>query len=360
MFSKWQKIFQKRGLLSQGGKSMKFLIVYQAVWHRSPQVAFVHSYSFIRRMDKPQLQNPLSDLSISRDQETSSSRGLQTSAPSNAKGKAKAKPKGAGRQHPPKGSPSQSSKLRGMDKDSTEVRVSKTLTWLLRHGAQNEGLHMRADGCVRVTDILNHPKVKSTGLDLEALELLVKSNDKQRYDLICETREGVVLDTTSPAPVAVPAVEVGAEGSSVQSPEVPPSTKGIWWIRARQGHSIKEVKLELKPILSLKDIPTGIAVHGTNREAWKIISQTGLSKMKRNHIHIAQDVAGQNVVSGMRTSSQILIYIDITKAIDAGIKFWLSDNGVILTEGNEDGYLARRYFQKVVDLRHGELQGWEE
>jgi hypothetical protein len=25
----------------------------------------------------------------------------------------------------------------------------------------------------------------------------------------------------------------------------------------------------------------------------------GLSKMKRNHIHLAQDVAGENVISGM-------------------------------------------------------------
>jgi len=63
---------------------------------------------------------------------------------------------------------------------------------------------------------------------------------------------------------------------------------------------------------------------------------------------------------GMRASSQILIYIDIEKAIEGGLKFWLSANGVILSEGDENGYLSRQYFQKVVDVRHGELKGWEE
>ena len=66
------------------------------------------------------------------------------------------------------------------------------------------------------------------------------------------------------------------------------------------------------------------------------------------------------IMLGMRASSQILIYIDIEKAIEGGLKFWLSANGVILSEGDENGYLSHHYFQKVVDVRHGELKGWEE
>lgn len=52
------------------------------------------------------------------------------------------------------GSKSQSGKLRGLEKDSPEVRLSKTLSWLLRHGAKSEGLSMRADGYVRVVDLV--------------------------------------------------------------------------------------------------------------------------------------------------------------------------------------------------------------
>jgi 2'-phosphotransferase len=44
--------------------------------------------------------------------------------------------------------------LRGHPKDSPEVRLSKTLSWILRHGAKSEGLYMRTDGYVRVSDLV--------------------------------------------------------------------------------------------------------------------------------------------------------------------------------------------------------------
>jgi len=218
-----------------------------------------------------------------------------------------------------------SEKLRGLPKDSPEVRVSKTLSWILRHGAKSEGLAMRPDGYVKVTDLLANPKLKT--LDLEALQEIVKADSKQRYDLVAE--------------------------------KAADSETGIWWMKANQGHSIKSVKLDLQPISSVSDIPTGVAVHGTTREAWESISTQGLSKMKRNHIHLAQGVAGDNVVSGMRTSSQILIFIDVQRALDDGIKFFLSNNGVILTEGNEEGILGTRYFIRVETSKRTAIPGWE-
>ncbi|KAF9558718.1 phosphotransferase KptA/Tpt1 [Agrocybe pediades] len=231
-----------------------------------------------------------------------------------------------------------------MEKDSPEVRISKTLSWLLRHGAQGEGLPMRPDGYVKVTDLLQHPKLKAQALDLEKIKEMVKNDTKQRYDLVLESPEGAKLLVFS-----------GEDAAA--SAEVPASA--IWWIKARQGHSIKTVQLDLKPINAVSDIPSGMAVHGTTRTAWDMISKGGLSKMKRNHIHLAQNVANQNVVSGMRTSSQVLIFINVRKALDAGIKFWLSDNGVVLTEGDEKGFLPKEFFERVVDVKNGELQGWQ-
>jgi RNA:NAD 2'-phosphotransferase (TPT1/KptA family) len=56
--------------------------------------------------------------------------------------------------NPPK-HPSRGGKpLRGHPKDSPEVRLSKTLSWILRHGAKSEGLYMRPDGYVRVSDLV--------------------------------------------------------------------------------------------------------------------------------------------------------------------------------------------------------------
>lgn len=49
----------------------------------------------------------------------------------------------------------------------------------------------------------------------------------------------------------------------------------------------------------------------------------------------------------MRQSSQILIYIDVQTALDAGIKFFISDNGVILTPGDDKGILEPRFFQRM-------------
>jgi len=48
-----------------------------------------------------------------------------------------------------------SSKLRGQTNDSPEVRLSKTLAWILRHGAKSEGLAMRPDGYIRVTHLVS-------------------------------------------------------------------------------------------------------------------------------------------------------------------------------------------------------------
>ncbi|KAJ7672736.1 KptA family-domain-containing protein [Mycena rosella] len=238
---------------------------------------------------------------------------------------AKSKPENnqAGSSKPSGGN--RSEKLRGLPKDSPEVRVSKTLSWILRHGAKSEGLAMRPDGFVKVTDLIANPKLKT--LDLEALQAIVKADAKQRYDLVFE--EGI-----------------GSEA-------------GIWWMKANQGHSIKAVKLDLRPITSVSDIPTGIAVHGTTKEAWESISTKGLSKMKRNHIHLAQGVVGENVISGVRGSSQVFIFINVQRALDEGIKFFLSNNGVILTEGDEQGILGTRFFDRVETSKRVTIAGWE-
>ncbi|KIM44794.1 hypothetical protein M413DRAFT_442760 [Hebeloma cylindrosporum] len=286
-----------------------------------------------------------------------------------SKGKAKAQGGSAGQK---KASPSTSTKLRGLDKDSPEVRISKTLSWLLRHGAQGEGLAMRKDGYVKVVDLLEHPKLKSQGLTLEGIKAIVKADSKQRYDLILEMDDGIKLEAISPGSIS-PLPELGPTDSVLSSKEPPSEGTAsgeieitndkkypIWMIKARQGHSIKTVELELKPIKSVSDIPTRIAVHGTNRRAWESIAKGGLSKMKRNHIHLAQNVAGEGVISGMRHSAKVLIYVDVQKALDAGVKFWFSENGVVLTEGDERGFLTQKFFEKVIDVGTGrELNGWQ-
>lgn len=49
----------------------------------------------------------------------------------------------------------QRKKMRGLPKDSIDVRISKTLSWILRHGAKEVGLAMRPDGYAEVTDLVS-------------------------------------------------------------------------------------------------------------------------------------------------------------------------------------------------------------
>jgi 2'-phosphotransferase len=123
------------------------------------------------------------------------------------------------------------------------------------------------------------------------------------------------------------------------------------FIRANQGHSIKTIEVEMTPITSATEYPT--IIHGTNFKAWDLISKDpqGLSRMNRNHMHFATGLLGEDgVISGMRHSCTVLVYLDMAKAMDAGIKFFKSENGVVLTEGL-DGHLPKEYFSKVVSKK---------
>ena len=67
--------------------------------------------------------------------------------------------------------------------------------------------------------------------------------------------------------------------------------------------------------------------------------------MSRNHIHFAKS---KHVSSGIRKNAEVYIYVDVNKAIEGGIKFYESDNGVILSPGiGKDGIIPIEYFSKV-------------
>ncbi|KAJ6580970.1 phosphotransferase KptA/Tpt1 [Mycena capillaripes] len=200
--------------------------------------------------------------------------------------------------------------------------ASRELAYLLRHGAKSAGLPIRSDGYVDVEVLLRHRSLR--GIDFAKLETIVHNDQKSRYHLLNEALPG--------------------ESES-------------WWIRANQGHSMSEISIELKPITSASEIP--MAVHGTSMNAWRAIGKHGLSRMSRNHIHLAQGFVG-DVISGMRSSSQVLIFINVARALDADIKFYLSSNGVVLTPGNDKGFLEPRFFSQVkhANAHRGPVPGW--
>lgn len=187
-------------------------------------------------------------------------------------------------------------------------------------------------------------------------------------------------------------------------------------IRASQGHSLEIDSTSLLTPVNLtdEDFPSEV-VHGTNAAAWKLILSTGgLRRMTRTHIHFAVDLPGEpvgkimpakdekmksdpelremveanedtpeaqeatkdfeiddqkarrgegfsmpiagKVISGMRASATILVWIDVRKSILEGkLHWWRSANGVLLTEGNEDGMIKMAFVSQVVVRSNGHI-----
>lgn len=199
---------------------------------------------------------------------------------------------------------------RGRRDDTPEVQLSKSLSWALRHGAEELKLNMRPSGFVELAQLLVCPKFRKY---TEAqVETAVRTCAKKRFTLTTDV------------------------------------SGAVKFIRANQGHSLDIVQDDelLTPLESSEAIDK--CIHGTYLKFWESIWENGLSRMTRNHMHFTtcEAVDGQ-VVSGMRASCNLLLYIDFPLALADGIKFFRSSNNVVLSAGI-DGVLDKRYFLKAV------------
>lgn len=199
-------------------------------------------------------------------------------------------------------------------------RLSKFLALVLRHNGVDMGLKFRPDGYTELSSLMKLDGMKQHST--ANIYAVVDTNEKKRYTILTDN-------------------------------------KGKVWIRANQGHSGKvsdaiDQNQLLEEITSHEQIP--ICVHGTNRKAYEFIKDQGLSKRERHGIHFASGTSeDSSVISGMRTNSKVLVYINVEKAMNDGIKFFVSTNGVILSPGDStlqdsDGYsgvLKPEYFSKV-------------
>lgn len=113
------------------------------IWYRTSHFSLA-SRLCKQKMDAP-IPTSFSRLSVTLDDEDYNS----VKSSNESKGKAKEKARGKKNEKP-----TQNTKLRGRDHDSPGVRISKTITWLLRHAADSEGLEMRGDGYVKVSDVV--------------------------------------------------------------------------------------------------------------------------------------------------------------------------------------------------------------
>ena len=101
-----------------------------------------------------------------------------------------------------------------------------------------------------------------------------------------------------------------------------------------------------KALVELKE-PLKICMHGTYERFMPKIETEGLKRMDRKHIHMTKGLPGSGVISGMRASCEVYLYVDMAKAMADGIIFYESSNGVVLTEGI-DGILPYKYIKEAV------------
>jgi len=123
------------------------------------------------------------------------------------------------------------------------------------------------------------------------------------------------------------------------------------YIRANQGHSGKTAKLVSDNGTRLTTHIKGV-IHGTYTKFLPSILKEGLKRGCRQHIHLAK---GLEATSGIRSTNDVIIVIRMKKAMEDGIAFFESENGVILTEGNEQGILKPHYFKEVRARETGEV-----
>ena len=172
-------------------------------------------------------------------------------------------------------------------------KYSRTLSWLLRHAAKKMQINMSDDGYVLVNEILNLKQM--IGCDLLMIRQIVENDNKSRFSF-------------------------KEEGDTV-------------YIRANQGHSTHIAQnLDPNKYTQLITHPIVPCIHGTYKRFLENIKKKGLMAMSREYIHCAAGFPDE-VKSGMRTDCEIFIYVDMKKAMEDGIEFRLSDNGVILTKG---------------------------
>ncbi|WP_442577626.1 RNA 2'-phosphotransferase [Mesorhizobium sp. ASY16-5R] len=106
-------------------------------------------------------------------------------------------------------------------------------------------------------------------------------------------------------------------------------------IRAAQGHSV-EVDLELRP-----SAPPDILFHGTKERFLAAILKEGLTRQARHHVHLSSDIATATKVAERRKGDDVVLKIDAKAMAAGGFLFFLSENGVWLTNAVPPEFLSK-------------------
>ena len=173
------------------------------------------------------------------------------------------------------------------------VRVSKRLSFVLRHQPASVGLTLDAAGWVAVDDLLRALSAHGLPLGRDDLDAVVAGNDKRRF----------AFD------------ESGTR------------------IRASQGHSVP-VDLGYAPAA-----PPDELFHGTVERFLPAILAEGLRPGRRHAVHLSTDVATARIVGGRRGRA-VVLRVDAAQLAADGVHLSVSANGIWLVDAVPPRYLA--------------------
>lgn len=171
-------------------------------------------------------------------------------------------------------------------------RISKLLSLVLRHDPGRIGLTLDAQGWAEVDALLEKLEAAGYPVGVDLLEEVVATNNKQRFRFSDDGKR----------------------------------------IRANQGHSI-DVELGLSPA-----VPPQWLFHGTATRFLEAILKEGLKSGSRQHVHLSRDVETA-VMVGKRHGKPVVLRVKSGEMHEQGHSFFLSDNGVWLTDHVPAGFL---------------------
>ena len=184
------------------------------------------------------------------------------------------------------------------------VHLSKFISLILRHKPETVGLSLDEHGYVGVDELIDAINNNSDfNIDKHILEFIVNTDNKKRYSF---SEDG---------------------------------TK----IRANQGHSVK-VDLGLKEVK-----PHDVLYHGTGVKYLNNILIDGLKSKSRMYVHLSSDI-DTAIEVGKRHGEPVVLGIDAIRMYEEGYKFYLSENGVWLTDCVPNRFLSIKYFKECNKL----------
>lgn len=167
------------------------------------------------------------------------------------------------------------------------IQLSKTMAFALRHHPERFGLFLDDEGWVPVDDLLLALRKQHSDwqeLEAEDFAAVIAQSEKQRYEM----------------------------------------HNGL--IRAYYGHSTPQ-KIERKPAP-----PPDVLFHGTTAEAASHIRTEGLKTMRRQHVHLSEDISTATQVALRRTQHPVILKVRARQAYEQGIQFYCGNYMVWLAE----------------------------